>query len=136
MAYEGVALSINVKCETIQCFKCHVIFAVEIQTREHYLDTGDNFWCPNGHRQRYIESKIGKLEKQLKHKQKLLEWAEQDAVNARQDATNAKNSLRSEKGAKTKLKKRIANGVCPCCHRNFVNLGRHMTSQHPNFVNV
>ena len=134
MAYEGVALTINVEFETIECFKCHVLFAVERATRKHYLDTGDFFYCPNGHHQHYTEGRIHTLEKQLKHRQKLLEWAEQETANAREDATSARNSLRSEKGAKTKLKKRIANGVCPCCERSFVNLARHMKGQHPDFM--
>jgi hypothetical protein len=34
----------------------------------------------------------------------------------------------------TKLKQRVANGVCPCCHRSFVNLHRHMAGQHPDYT--
>lgn len=33
----------------------------------------------------------------------------------------------------TKTRKRIANGVCPCCHRTFQNLARHMAGQHPAY---
>lgn len=134
MAYEGLTLNIKIEFETIECFRCHVLFAVESMTRKHYIDTGDYFYCPNGHRQYYTESTIQKLEKQLEtkqraldHKQKELEWSEQRT-------RNVKNSLKAEKGAKTKLKKRIANGVCPCCQRPFVNLARHMKGQHPNYA--
>lgn len=140
MSYEGIALQVKVKFETIECFTCHVLFAVESQTRQHYLDTGDSFYCPNGHRQHYIDctiealkSKLAKSERFLKNSKKRTEWAEQDAKNAREGEKQAKNSLRSEKGAKTKLKKRIANGVCPCCQRTFANLAKHMTGQHPDY---
>lgn len=38
------------------------------------------------------------------------------------------------KGEVTKLKKRIANGVCPCCKRSFCNLAAHMKTQHPEYT--
>lgn len=31
-----------------------------------------------------------------------------------------------------RLKKRVANGVCPCCTRSFTNLRRHMATKHPD----
>lgn len=31
-----------------------------------------------------------------------------------------------------RLKKRAANGVCPCCTRSFQNLRRHMATKHPD----
>lgn len=43
------------------------------------------------------------------------------------------HKIRAEKGAKTKLKKRIAKGACPCCNRHFVNLQRHIEGQHPEY---
>lgn len=46
----------------------------------------------------------------------------------------AQRALRATKGRLTKTKKRIANGVCPCCNRHFVNLERHMTGKHPDYT--
>jgi hypothetical protein len=40
------------------------------------------------------------------------------------------------KGHVTRKKRqleRVASGVCPCCNRSFVNLRRHMKTQHPEF---
>jgi hypothetical protein len=34
------------------------------------------------------------------------------------------------RGAKTKLQKRALLGICPCCHRHFGNVKRHMRSKH------
>ncbi len=34
----------------------------------------------------------------------------------------------------TKVKKRAANGVCPCCNRTFSDLARHMKAKHPDFA--
>lgn len=41
---------------------------------------------------------------------------------------------RAQKGQNTRLKKRIAAGVCPCCNRSFANLREHMAGQHPDFT--
>lgn len=32
------------------------------------------------------------------------------------------------------LRNRAAAGVCPCCNRTFEQLGRHMTTKHPEYV--
>lgn len=34
----------------------------------------------------------------------------------------------------SKVQKRVGNGVCPCCHRAFVNMQRHMASKHPEMA--
>lgn len=31
------------------------------------------------------------------------------------------------------IKKRVGNGVCPCCNRTFENLSRHMSCKHPEY---
>lgn len=46
----------------------------------------------------------------------------------------AQHQSRAFKGVVTKLKKRAANGVCPCCNRTFVDLARHMAGKHPTFL--
>ncbi len=53
---------------------------------------------------------------------------------ARQERDRNERRRRSEKAAKTRIKNRIANGVCPCCQRSFKDLHRHMQNKHPNFV--
>jgi len=38
------------------------------------------------------------------------------------------------KAALTRMTNRIAFGVCPCCHRHFDNLQRHIATKHPEFL--
>lgn len=40
----------------------------------------------------------------------------------------------TQKGQLTKLRNRIANGVCPWCQRSFANVARHVEHQHPDQV--
>ena len=55
-----------------------------------------------------------------------------DQTRADRDHIEAKR--RGEKAAKTRIKNRIAAGVCPCCNRTFQNLAKHMAGQHPDFT--
>lgn len=85
-------------------------------------------FCPLGHE--HVpkgESDKARLEREL------------SAERARHDQTRAElreteRRRRAEKGAKTRLKKRAAVGVCPCCNRTFHQLARHMAAMHPDFV--
>jgi chemotaxis response regulator CheB len=49
----------------------------------------------------------------------------------RSDFTREHSATRAQL---TKTKKRVANGVCPCCNRTFKQLARHMKAKHPEFV--
>lgn len=100
--------------------------------RQRKRDEGENdlvIHCPLGHG--YVlggrEGRAERLEKQL-----AAERARHDQTRAERD--QHERSLRAERGAKTKLKKRLAGGVCPCCQRTFENLGRHMKTKHPEYA--
>jgi hypothetical protein len=108
------------------CAECSIQFAVPEQWDENRRQTGSTFWCPNGHILTY-KSEIKRLRSALQ--------AEQTRVTAMRDQLQAaERSARAVRGQVTKLKKRIANGVCPCCHRSFADLHRHMTGQHPGYA--
>lgn len=88
------------------------------------------FWCPNCQSSRWYppgSSDKEKLEAKLRHERFL-------RVEAENEAESAKHRERAQKAAKTRLKNRIKNGVCPCCTRYFENLHRHMLSQHGDWV--
>lgn len=54
----------------------------------------------------------------------------------RQQRKGLEDALETERKAKARLKKRVANGVCPCCTRSFTNLRRHMATKHPNHAAI
>jgi hypothetical protein len=114
----------------IDCFKCGALFGLPNDVNDELLARGRTFYCPNGHGQHYTNS----LQKQLQD-----ERDRSARLNARLDQERAhsnavERSRRATKGQLTKVKKRVANGVCPCCNRSFADLAAHMKSQHPNYV--
>lgn len=116
----------------VDCFKCAIVFAVPDDfdriNREHGRDR--TWFCPNGHGQVYAKSK---LQEQRDNAMQRLEWAESARVAAQDQADTAERRRRAAVGQVTKIKKRVANGVCPCCKRTFQNVARHMAGQHPGY---
>lgn len=107
------------------------VHAVALNRREKF-----QFYCPNGHNQHYVtgESETDKLRRErdrLKQDAARLSEEAHAAEMARQAAERRASAAR---GQVTKLKRRAANGICPCCNRSFANLQRHMASQHPGFI--
>lgn len=114
------------------CAKCGIVFAVPDWWDRQRRDSGEGFYCPNGHTLLYGKNT---LEKRLAAAERARDAARAHA-QAVQDQNDAERKAHSAtKGQLTKAKKRIAAGVCPCCNRTFRNLARHMTGQHPDYAN-
>ena len=118
----------GVQLTTINCGECGGTYAINERYRTNRERDGDGWHCPYckiawGY---FGNGTVENLEKELTQMRKRKEWAEQEAKNA-------EHRRRGEKAAKTRIKNRISNGVCPCCNRTFQNLHRHMQNQHPDY---
>ena len=110
-----------------QCCSCGIVFAVPGDWQRSKKNDHETIFCPNGHRFHYPgESDEERLRRRLEFEKNRREAAERRAEHT-------ERRRRAEKAAKTRIKNRIANGVCPCCNRTFKNLHRHMESQHPDY---
>ena len=119
----------------VECGCCGGVYAILERVRLQKEREGKSWTCPycdtgwgysdNGTNAE-LKRELAKAEQAIKLERKQTEWA-------RQDARNAKNSARGYKAAKTRIKNRIAHGVCPCCQRTFENLARHMANKHPDY---
>lgn len=96
------------------------------------------FYCTVCQQGNYFpdESDLEELERKLTTVKDQRDTARRN-YHLQQNVTRAvERSLTAHKGHTTRLKNRIAAGVCPCCQRTFVNLARHMKGQHPNYKGV
>jgi 3'-phosphoadenosine 5'-phosphosulfate (PAPS) 3'-phosphatase len=109
------------------CCVCGIIFAAPEHWFASKRSTGATFYCPNGHTLSFAKG----TEQLLRDK---IADAEKREKDLELQLISAKDQLQATKRELTKQKKRIANGVCPCCHRSFVKLQQHMKSQHPNYA--
>jgi Zn ribbon nucleic-acid-binding protein len=125
---EGTTMRYTGQLTVISCVSCGIEFAVPDSWRARRLDDHKDWYCPNGHGQSYT----GKSEaEQLRAR---LERAEAREQSWRDQAQAAERSRIAVAGHLTRVKRRVANGVCPCCQRQFANLHRHMTTQHPTYA--
>jgi DNA repair exonuclease SbcCD ATPase subunit len=116
------------------CIACGVLFAFPITLQKKRKEDRKSFYCPNGHSMVYREGETARLKRELAKEARLREIAESNARHEAMRRGWAENSLRTTKGVVTKLRKRAADGACPCCNRYFPNMHRHMTTQHPDYA--
>jgi hypothetical protein len=117
----------------VNCASCALQFAVPESWDRNRRRTGDGFFCPNGHPLTYGKSEADKLKQQLKAKDAQLSSARDQYQAAMNDAMVQRRRASAARGQVTKIKNRVANGVCPCCHRHFPELQAHMATQHPDY---
>jgi hypothetical protein len=109
----------------------HAVPKSLIDQQQREMERGDKqtgIFCPLGHN--WICA--GKSDAERLREQIASERASHDQTKAELRETERRR--RAEKGAKTKLRKRVAAGVCPCCNRHFGNVQRHIEHMHPEFV--
>lgn len=104
----------------LECCKCGVSFGMTNQLYEGRKRDREAFFCPNGHAQAFVDSLEEKMRKARDRA------IQEQARLAEENAIKEKEILR--------LKKRSANGVCPCCTRTFTNMARHMKTKHPEIL--
>jgi len=103
--------------------------SLHIEQRRKHDDGGSlSIYCPRGHT--YVPA--GQSKAQILERQLTTERARHDQT--REALKHAEASRRAEKAAKTKIRRRVANGVCPCCQRTFKDLAAHMKTKHPTFA--
>ena len=111
----------------MNCGECGITFAMPETFRKDCKELGYTWYCPNGHSRIYSETDVNKLKRELAK-----EESKHDQTSAKLRDTKIK--LSCEKGQRTKLKNRIAKGVCPCCNRYFQNVKRHIDNKHPEYL--
>jgi len=105
----------NTTLVTIECYKCHILFAIprEFNDKQLRLKERGGFSCPNGHSQVYTgEREEVKLRRQLVDQKKLkqrLADEQQCCIQAHEEANRFERSLRATKGVVTKLKKKASS---------------------------
>jgi hypothetical protein len=131
----GTIIDTTLNLVTEECISCGVLFAIPSGLRDRLIDTHRNFYCPNGHVMQFTgQTEAQKAREEAARLQARLERAEAREVHLRDQLDTTERQRRVAKGQLTKVKNRIAAGVCPCCRRTFTNLADHMAGQHPDYA--
>jgi hypothetical protein len=122
-------IAIQIELVTLQCDHegCGITFAVPEKWMRGRQNDHQNFYCPNGHPRWFPgKSEAEKLRDELSRSK-----AERERLE--RERNEAHRKLLAAQKAEKRHKRRISNGVCPCCTRSFQDLKRHMASKHPEF---
>lgn len=115
----------------IECARCNIDFGIGDDFMTRRREDHEDFYCPNGHANVYRGPT--ELEKERDRLKRRLELANARASAATDQAETAERRRRAQKAVTTKLRKRITNGVCPCCNRFFKPLFDHIRTEHPDY---
>lgn len=118
------------------CAKCGEVFGLALGTEKALRHSEAGFHCPWGHELVFHlgESETDKLRRERDRLKQQAARLLEEADDWRKAAQGAQRQAAAARGQITKLKKRAAAGVCPCCNRRFVALAAHMEKKHPGFV--
>lgn len=113
---------------------CNIIFGLERNHYDRLHRSHETFFCPAGHRRCWPgESDIERAERLKREADQNAAYWRDRSIAERADAKRSERRVLAYQGHLGKLRKRIANGVCPCCKRTFSNVARHIANQHPDF---
>jgi hypothetical protein len=121
--------------ETLLCGKCGITFAVPSHFYRECREEGPNktWYCPNGHPRVFAESETDKVRRERDRLAQRVAEKDDEIKRQREMREAAERSASAARGQVTRIRNRVAKGVCPCCNRTFENLSRHMATKHPHF---
>lgn len=135
-------ITVETDLDTISCGACGGVYAIQTHFRQRCQQEGKTWTCPycktgwgyagigtNAELQKKLATANAEKDR-LQHE---VRWQEQKKIDAQREADHFRRSRDAMKGVVSKIKKRVGNGVCPCCNRSFKDLARHMAGQHPEF---
>lgn len=135
-ARSGDQYTISATLDVKNCPVCGVLYAVDATLMEHHDRDGTSWYCPNGHSLHFTKPKAQRESERADAAERRAKSAENAARFQRQQREAALRSLAATKGHLTRMKNRIANGVCPvpgCKRSGFSNVMRHVASKHPDW---
>lgn len=121
------------------CWRCKCVYYLpdELYTAAKASE-GISFFCPYGHEAHFPvgETEEMKLRRERDLLKQRIAQKDDEIAEQRQMCQEAERSAAAQKGQATRIRNRVKNGVCPCCNRSFVNLHKHMETEHPDFGNA
>lgn len=120
------------------CGMKHAIPEELYRTAQRQHADGHDSWiyCPQGHKWAIAgESAAAKLQREKDQLTARLARADQRQAELKTSLEAAHRQTAAQKAVATKIRKRAAKGVCPCCNRFFAELSRHIKTDHPEVFN-
>lgn len=116
------------------CPNCGIPYGLDKDFDRRNNEENRGWYCPRGHSVVFTKSDLAKAQEEAERERGRRLRAEARAIASEDQARAAERSARATRGHLTRLRQRIANGVCPWCKRSFSDVRRHVAGQHPEHV--
>lgn len=133
----GYTYATRTSLEFIDCASCGIVFGAPEEFLDRRRKDGRSFYCPNGHTLSWHETEADRERKARERAERRADNLERNVQWERERAENARRSAIAYKGHLTRIRRRIANGVCPvpgCKRSGFTRVLAHIASQHPDWL--
>lgn len=109
------------------CITCGCVWWMPTIMLNQRRQDKKSFYCPSGHSQCFSESESDVLRRER-------DRLKQNEARLIEEARELRAVAEKAQAATKRLKRRVAAGVCPCCHRTVGQMAAHMAAKHPNYV--
>lgn len=128
--------TVEIELSTINCGQCGGTYAINERFRKQCQEHSRSWHCPYcdcswGYRGPTAAERERAKRLELERR---LRCEEANHERTREELDHTEHRRRAEKAAKTRIKRRVGAGLCPCCNRSFRNLAEHMKTKHPSEV--
>lgn len=135
-AASGYQYATTADLDVKHCPICGVLYAVDSVLMDCHDRDGTSWHYPNGHSLHFTKPKAVREKERADAAEARARSAEDTARFWRQRDKDTRRSLAATKGHLTRMRNRIAQGVCPvqgCKRSGFSNVMRHIASKHPEW---
>ena len=135
-AKNGATSLLTVGLYVTDCPDCGILHGIPEDLKDRRAEGGGTIYCPNGHTWHFTELEVTKQRKRAEQAESALKFTRVSRDAWRDQAGAAERSKAALRGHLTRMRNRVANGVCPVqgCRRNFANVKAHVISQHPTWA--
>lgn len=136
-ARDGAVYGTQTTIEVQACVSCSILWGAPEAFFDNRRKDGKSFYCPNGHSLSYHETETDRQRNRADALDRRLRSAQDTADRWRDNAERERRSAIAYKGHLTRVRKRIANGVCPvpgCKRSGFTKVMAHIETCHPEWL--
>lgn len=122
---------------------CGIHLAIPADLYDLAQRKGETVYCPLGHTFVFGDTEYDRLKREAQEAREREALAKRQAEFARSSREAAWDQVKAEqrsnaalRGWITRLRRKVANGVCPVggCRRHFDNVQAHIQTQHPEWA--
>jgi hypothetical protein len=120
------------------CANCGIVFAIPETLERRRREDGASWYCPNGHTMVFRETELHKAKERAELLERRLTFAQDQRRAAEAEALHERRRAAAARGQLTKMRNRVARGLCPqqSCRRSFTNLHDHVRHEHPELLDA